>query len=125
MTINDFDMSLILTFQRNVWWAISIKYLYNKDTETIHFSHGNFEAILKMLAHLSASLFTSKSNHCSLIGHGIFLHDFHEYCMIYRLSMFEKFMSKIRDTVCRRFLHHIVLSYYIWDMFVKHLCAIL
>ena len=35
--INNFDMCLILTFQRNVWWAILIRYLYNKDTETISF----------------------------------------------------------------------------------------
>ena len=37
MTLNNFDMCLILTFQRNVWLAILIKYLYNKDTETISF----------------------------------------------------------------------------------------
>ena len=80
-----------------------------------HFSHDNFDAILKMLAHLSASISTSKSNHYSLIGHGILLSKFHKYCMIYRLSMFEKLKNIMRDTVCRRFLHHIVLSYYIWD----------
>ena len=31
----------------------------------------------------------------------------------------------MRDTVCRRFLHHIVLSYYIWDnvcrTFMRHI----
>ena len=31
----------------------------------------------------------------------------------------------MRDTVCRRFLHHIVLSYYIWDnvcgTFIRHI----
>ena len=43
-----------------------------------HFSHVNFDAILKMLANLSASIFISKSNHCSLIGHEIF----HKYCLI-------------------------------------------
>ena len=74
-----------------------------------------FDAILKMLAHLSASIFTSKSNHCSLIGHGILLYNFHKRCMIYHLSMLEKLMNKMRDTVCRKFLHHIVLSCYIWD----------
>ena len=78
-----------------------------------------------MLAHLSASIFTSKSNHCSLIGHGILLYNFHKYCMIYRLSMFEKLKNIMRDTVCRRFLHHIVLSYYIWDnvcrTFMRHI----
>ena len=69
-----------------------------------------------MLAHLSVSIFTSKSNHYSLIGHGILLYNFHKYCMIYRLSMFEKLKKIMRDTVCRRFLHHIVFkSYYIWD----------
>ena len=51
----------------------------------------------------------------SLIWHGILLYNFHKYCMIYRLSMFEKLKNIMRDTVCRRFLHHIVLSYYIWD----------
>ena len=71
-----------------------------------------------MLAHLSASIFTSKSNHNSLIGHGILLYNFHKYCMIHRLSMFEKLKNITRDTVCRRFLHHIVLCYYIWDIFV-------
>ena len=30
----------------------------NKDTEKFYFSHGNFHAISKMLAHLSASIFT-------------------------------------------------------------------
>ena len=29
--------------------------------------------------------------------------------------MFEKLKNIMRDTVCRRFLHHIVKSYYIWD----------
>ena len=77
------------------------------------FSNGNFDAILKMSAHLSASIFTSKSNHCSLIGHRILLYNFNTYCMMYRLSIFEKLMNKMRDTVFRRFLHHIVLSYYI------------
>ena len=43
-----------------------------------HFSHGNFDAILKMLANFSASIFISKSHHCTLIGHEIF----HKYCMI-------------------------------------------
>ena len=51
----------------------------------------------------------------SVIGHGILLYNFHKYCMIYRLSMFEKLKNIMRDTVCRRFLHHIVLSYNIWD----------
>ena len=78
-----------------------------------------------MLAILSASIFTSKSSHYSLIGHGILLYNFHKYCMIYRLSMFEKFKNIMRDTVCRRFLHHIVLSYYIWDnvcrTFMRHI----
>ena len=31
----------------------------------------------------------------------------------------------MRDTVCRRFLHHMVLSYYIWDnvcrIFMRHM----
>ena len=93
--------------------------------ESFHFSPGNFDAILKMLAHLSASIFTSKSNHYSRIGHGILLFNFHKYCMIYRLSMFEKLKNIMRDTVCRRFLHHIVLSYYIWDnvcrTFMRHI----
>ena len=77
-------MCLILTFQRNVWWntlvfhqmfwwntlvfhrmfgemffGILNKYLNKKDTEII-FILGI--AIFKMLAHLSASIFTSKSN---------------------------------------------------------------
>ena len=125
MTLNNFDMCLILTFKRNVWWAIIIKYLYEKTQRPFHFSHGNFNAILKMIAHLSASIFTSKSNHYSLIGHGILLYNFHKYCMIYRLSMFEKLKIIMRDTVCRRFLHHIVLSYYIWDnvcrTFMRHI----
>ena len=90
-----------------------------------HFSHGNFDAILKMSDHLSASIFTSKSNHCSLIGHGILLYNFHKYYMMYRLSIFEKLMNKMRDTVCRRFLDHIVLSYYIYDnvcrTFMRHI----
>ena len=90
-----------------------------------HFSHGNFDAILKMLAHLSASIFTSKSKHYSLIGHGILLYNFQKYYMIYRSSMFEKLKNIVRDTVCRRFLHHIVLSYYIWDnvcrTFMRHI----
>ena len=43
---------------------------------------GNFDAIFKILAHLSASIFTSKSNHCSQIGHEILLYNFHMYCMI-------------------------------------------
>ena len=90
-----------------------------------HFNHGNFDAILKMLAHLSASIFTSKSNHYSTIGHGILLYNFHNYCMIYRLSMFEKLKNIMRDTVCRRFFHHIVLSYYILDnvcrTFMRHI----
>ena len=68
-----------------------------------------------MLAHLSASIFTSKSNHYSQKGHGILLYNFHKYCMLYRLSMFENLKNIMRNTVCRRFLHHIVLSYYIWD----------
>ena len=82
-------------------------------------------AILKMLAYLSASIFTSKSNNCSLIGHRILFYNFHKYCMIYRLSMLEKLMNKMRDNVCRRFLHHIVLIYYIWDSvcrtFMRHI----
>ena len=45
--------------------------------------------------------------------------------MIYRLSMFEKLQNIMRYTVCRRFLHHIVLSYYIWDnvcrTFMRHI----
>ena len=85
----------------------------------------NFDAILKMLAHLSASIFTSKSNHYSLKGHGILLYNFHKYCMIYRLSMFEKLKNIMMGTVSRRFLHHIVLSYYIWDnvcrTFMRHI----
>ena len=87
-----------------------------------NFSHGNFDAILKMLAHLSASIFTSKSNHYSLIGHGILLYNFHKYCMIYRLSMFEKLKNIMRDTVRQRFF---ALSYYIWDnvcrTFMRHI----
>ena len=126
MTLNNFDMCLILTFQRNVWWAILIKYLYIIRTQRpFHFSHGNFDAILKMLAHLSASIFTSKSNHYSLIGHGILLYNFHKYCMICHLSMFEKLKNIMRDTVCRRFLHHNVKSYYIWEnvcrTFMRHI----
>ena len=39
--------------------------------------------------------------------------------------MFEKLKNIMRDTVCRRFLHHIVLSYYIWDnvcrTFMRHI----
>ena len=105
---------------------INFKNIYIIRTQRpFHFSHGNFVAILKMLAHLSASIFTSKSNHYSLIGHGILLYNFHKYCMIYRLSMFEKLKNIMRDTVCRRFLHHIVLSYYIWDnvcrIFMRHI----
>ena len=34
MTLNEFEMCLILTFQRNVWWSIFNKYLHNKDTAT-------------------------------------------------------------------------------------------
>ena len=45
--------------------------------------------------------------------------------MIYRLSMSEKLKNIMRDTVCRRFLHHIVLSYYILDnvcrTFMRHI----
>ena len=78
-----------------------------------------------MLAHLSASIFTSKSNHYSLIGNGILLYKFHKYCMIYRLFMFEKLKNIMRDTVCRRVLHHIVLGYYILDnvcrTFMRHI----
>ena len=78
-----------------------------------------------MLAYLSVSIFTSKSSHYNLIGHGILLYNYHMYCMIYRLSMFEKLKNIIRDTVCRRCLHHIVLSYYIWDnvcrTFMRHI----
>ena len=88
MALNNFDMCLILTIQRNVWWAILIKYLQMYIIMTqrpFHFSHGNFDAILKMLAHLSAPIFTSTSNYCSLIGHVILLYNFHKYCMIYRL----------------------------------------
>ena len=78
-----------------------------------------------MLAHLSASIFTSKSNHYSLIVHGILFYNFQKYCMIYRLSMFEKLNNIMRDTVCRIFLHQIVLSYYIRDnvcgTFMRHI----
>ena len=39
--------------------------------------------------------------------------------------MFQKLKNIMRDTVCRRFLHHIVLSYYIWDnvcrTFMRHI----
>ena len=49
---------------------------------SFHFSHDNFDAILKMLAHLSSSIFSSMSNHCSLIGHDILLYNLHKYCMI-------------------------------------------
>ena len=39
--------------------------------------------------------------------------------------MFEKLKNIMRDTVCRRFLHHIVWSYYIWDnvcrTFMRHI----
>ena len=59
------------------------QYLVN--TEIIrthfHFSHRNFHAILKMLAHLLASIFTSKTNNCSLIGHEILLYNSHKYCV--------------------------------------------
>ena len=61
----------------------------------------------------------------SVKGHGILLYNFHKYCMIYRLPMFEKLKNIMRDTVCRGFLHHIVLSYYIWDnvcrTFMRHI----
>ena len=74
-----------------------------------------------MLAHLSASIFTSKSNNYSLIGHGILLYNFHKYCMIYRLSMFENLKIIMRDTVCRTFMRHIVVSYYIKSTDVKNI----
>ena len=37
MTLNNFDMRLILTFQGNVWWSIFNKSLNNKDKEIISF----------------------------------------------------------------------------------------
>ena len=42
MTLNNFDMCLILTFQKNVWWSIFNKYLNNKDTEIISFQVSRF-----------------------------------------------------------------------------------
>ena len=42
MTLHDFDMCLILTFQRNVWWSIFNKYLNYKDTEIISFQVSQF-----------------------------------------------------------------------------------
>ena len=50
--------------------------------KSFNFSHCNFDTILKMLDHLSASIFSSKSNNCSLIGHEILLYNSHKYCMI-------------------------------------------
>ena len=35
MTLNNFDMRLILTFQRNLWLSIFNEYLNIKDTEII------------------------------------------------------------------------------------------
>ena len=35
MTLNNFDMCLISTFKRNVWWSIFNKYLNNNHTEII------------------------------------------------------------------------------------------
>ena len=37
MTLINFDMRLILTFQRNVCWSIFNKYLNNKGIEIISF----------------------------------------------------------------------------------------
>ena len=59
-----------------------INTLIRRTHRPFHFSHCNFDEILKMLAYLSASKFTSKSNHCSLIGHEILLFNPHTYCMI-------------------------------------------
>ena len=42
MTWNNFDMCLILTFQRSVCWSIFNKYLNNKDTEIISFHVSQF-----------------------------------------------------------------------------------
>ena len=42
MTLNNFDMCLILSFQRNVCWFIFNKYLNNKDTEIISFQVSQF-----------------------------------------------------------------------------------
>ena len=68
-------MRLILTFQRNVCWSIFNKYLNNKDIEIISFYIVGIAIFTKMLVHLSASIFTSKSNNFSLIEHKILLYN--------------------------------------------------
>ena len=42
MTSNKYDMCLILTFQRNVWWSIFNKHLNNRDKEIISFLVSQF-----------------------------------------------------------------------------------
>ena len=66
------------TFSGQYWINTSII----RTQWSFHFRYRNFNAILKMLAHLSASIFTSKSNHCSLIEHEILVYNSHKYCII-------------------------------------------
>ena len=77
MTWNNFDMCLILIFQRNVWWSISNKYL-KSDTETSK-------------SHMESHVFWMwlKVN-CILIGHNILLYDSHKDCLISFIYVREK-----------------------------------
>ena len=54
-------MCLILTLQESFCDKYFINNLYNKRTQiSFHISHGKIHAILKMLIHLSTSIFTLK-----------------------------------------------------------------
>ena len=101
---------------------VLIKYII-RTQRPFHFSHDTFDAILKMLAHLSPSIFTSKSNNCNQIGHGILLYNFHKYCMIYRLPMLEKLMNKMRDTVCRNFFASYCIKLLHLGYCLSNICA--